>query len=40
MLHGIPSVGALFGLFMTLIYAPLLWLLQRRVARRAALPSH
>ncbi|EKS32782.1 DUF4345 domain-containing protein [Afipia clevelandensis] len=39
-LHGIPSVGSLFGLFMTLIYAPLLWLLQRHVARRAAQPSH
>ena len=34
-LHGVPSIGALFGLFMTLIYAPLLWLLQRHVARRA-----
>jgi hypothetical protein len=39
-LHGIPSVGSLFGLFMTLVYAPLLWLLQRHVARRAAQPSH
>lgn len=39
-LHGIPSVGALFGMFMTLIYAPLLWLLQRHVARRAALHPH
>ncbi|MES2752140.1 MAG: DUF4345 domain-containing protein [Pseudomonadota bacterium] len=36
-LHGIPSVGTLFGLFMELVYAPLLWLLQRHVARRAAL---
>lgn len=39
-LHGIPSVGSLFGLFMTLVYAPLLWLLQRHVARRAAQSSH
>jgi len=39
-LHGIPSVGSLFGLFMTLVYAPLLWLLQRHVARPAAQPSH
>lgn len=39
-LHGIPSVGTLFGLFMELIYAPLLWLLQRHVARRAALHPH
>lgn len=39
-LHGIPSVGTLFGLFMGLIYAPLLWLLQRHVARRAALHPH
>ncbi len=39
-LHGIPSVGSLFGLFMTLVYAPLLWLLQRHVARRAAAHSH
>lgn len=39
-LHGIPSVGALFGMFMTLIYAPLLWLLQRHVAKRAALYPH
>lgn len=39
-LHGIPSVGALFGMFMTLIYGPLLWLLQRHVAKRAALYPH
>jgi hypothetical protein len=39
-LHGIPSVGSLFGLFMELVYAPLLWLLQGRVARRAALHPH
>lgn len=39
-LHGIPSIGTLFGLFMELIYAPLLWLLQRRVADRAALHPH
>jgi hypothetical protein len=39
-LHGIPSIGTLFGLFMELIYAPLLWLLQRHVARRAALHPH
>ena len=39
-LHGIPSVGTMFGMFMTLIYAPLLWLLQRHVARRAALHPH
>lgn len=39
-LHGIPSVGALFGMFMTLIYAPLLWLLQRHVAKSAALHPH
>lgn len=39
-LHGIPSVGTLFGLFMELIYAPLLWLLQRHVAKRAALHPH
>lgn len=39
-LHGIPSLGTLFGLFMELVYAPLLWLLQRRVARRAALHPH
>lgn len=34
--HGVPSIGTLFGLFMELIYAPLLWLLQRHVAKRAA----
>lgn len=39
-LHGVPSVGTLFGLFMELIYAPLLWLLQRHVAKRAALHSY
>jgi hypothetical protein len=39
-LHGIPSVGTLAGLFMELVYAPLLWLLQRHVARRAALHPH
>lgn len=39
-LHGVPSIGTFFGLFMTLIYAPLLWLLQRHVARRAALHPH
>ena len=39
-LNGIPSIGNFFGLFMTLIYAPLLWLLQRHVARRAALHPH
>jgi len=39
-LHGIPSVGTLFGLSMELVYAPLLWLLQRHVARRAALHPH
>jgi hypothetical protein len=39
-LHGIPSVGTLFGLFMELVYAPLLWLLQWHVARRAALHPH
>lgn len=39
-LHGIPSIGTFFGLFMTLIYAPLLWLLQRHVAKRAALDAH
>ena len=38
-LHGIPSIGTFFGLFMTLIYAPLLWLLQRHVAKRAALDA-
>lgn len=40
LLHGIPSIGTLFGLFMELVYAPLLWLLQRHVARRAALHPH
>lgn len=40
MLNGIPSIGTFFGMFMTLIYAPLLWLLQRHVARRAALHPH
>ncbi len=39
-LNGIPSIGNFFGLFMTLIYAPLLWLLQRHVAKRAALHPH
>lgn len=39
-LHGIPSIGAMFGMFMSLIYAPLLWLLQRHVARRAAVHPH
>lgn len=39
-LNGIPSVGTFFGMFMTLIYAPLLWLLQRHVARRAVLHPH
>lgn len=39
-LHGIPSIGTIFGLFMELIYAPLLWLLQRHVARRAAVHPH
>lgn len=32
----VPSNGTIFGLFMELIYAPLLWLLQRHVANRAA----
>lgn len=40
LLHGIPSIGALFGLFMTLVYAPLLWLLQRHVGNRSALHPH
>lgn len=40
LLHGIPSIGTILGLFMELIYAPLLWLLQRHVARRAALHPH
>ncbi len=40
LLHGVPSIGTIFGLFMELIYAPLLWLLQRHVARRAALHPH
>ncbi len=35
-LHGIPSLGTILGLFMELIYAPLLWLLQRHVASRTA----
>lgn len=35
LLHGVPSVGTIFGLFMELIYAPLLWLLQRHLAKRA-----
>jgi uncharacterized membrane protein len=39
-LHGIPSIGTFFGMFMTLIYAPLLWLFQRHVAKRAALHPH
>ncbi|MBQ8106951.1 MAG: DUF4345 domain-containing protein [Afipia sp.] len=39
-LHGIPSIGTMFGMFMTLIYAPLLWLLQRHVAKRATLDAH
>lgn len=39
-LHGIPSVGALFGIFMTLVYAPLVWLLQRHVAKHATLHPH
>lgn len=36
LLHGVPSVGTMFGLFMELIYTPLLWLLHRHVARNAA----
>lgn len=32
----VPSNGTIFGLFMELIYAPLLWLLQRHVANRSA----
>lgn len=35
-LHGVPSIGTLFGLFMELVYAPLLWLLQRHVAAKTA----
>lgn len=37
LMRPVPSVGTLFGLFMELVFVPLLWLLQRRVARRAAL---
>jgi hypothetical protein len=36
LLHGVPSIGTMFGLFMELIYTPLLWLLHRHVANRAA----
>ncbi len=40
MMRPVPSNGTIFGLFMELIFAPLLWLLQRHVARRAAQHSH
>lgn len=40
LMRPVPSVGTIFGLFMALIFVPLLWLLQRHVARRAALPPH
>ena len=36
----VPSNGTIFGLFMELIFVPLLWLLQRHVARRAAMHPH
>ena len=36
----VPSNGTIFGLFMELIFVPLLWLLQRHVAKRAALNAH
>lgn len=39
-LRPVPSVGNFFGMFMELIYGPLLWLLQRHVARRAAPHPH
>ena len=40
MMRPVPSNGTIFGLFMELIFVPLLWLLQRRVARRAAMHPH
>ena len=33
--HGVPTVGILIGLAGELIFAPLLWLWQARVARAA-----
>lgn len=36
-LRPVPSVGNFFGMFMALIYGPLLWQLQRHFAKRAAL---
>ncbi|MBI3699409.1 MAG: DUF4345 domain-containing protein [Afipia sp.] len=40
MMRPVPSNGTIFGLFMELIFAPLLWLLQRHVAKTAARRSH
>ena len=40
LMRPVPSNGTIFGLFMELVFVPLLWLLQRRVARRAALHQH
>ena len=40
LLRPVPSNATIFGLFMELIFVPLLWLLQRHVARRAALHPH
>jgi hypothetical protein len=40
LIRPVPSNGTLFGLFMELVYVPLLWLLQRHVANRAAAQSH
>lgn len=32
----VPNNGTIFGLFMELFYAPLLWVVQRHIAKRAA----
>lgn len=40
LMRPVPSNGTIFGLFMELIFVPMLWLLQRHVARRAALHPH
>ncbi|MEW6768982.1 MAG: DUF4345 domain-containing protein [Pseudomonadota bacterium] len=36
LMRPVPSNGTIFGLFMELIYVPVLWLMQRHVAKRAA----
>ena len=38
--HGVPTLGAMFGLSLELLAAPLLWIWQRRIARRDERQHH